>query len=102
MGSGTRPVDDEIGICRQGLNHPVEIRLQAPTAQTSALEDTDVLHYVLDIEIVPTFDWLGGTNTISVRSLIDGLSTFQIRLHDTFDITSVLVDGSPAACSGEA
>src|SRR5574337_539486 len=33
--------------------------------------DTDVLHYQLDLEIRPTDHWLGGSNTMRVRSLVD-------------------------------
>jgi hypothetical protein len=95
-GGAGGPVDDEIGICKQGRAQLGEINLRAPAAQSGVVDDTDVLHYVLDIEIVPSSDWLGGTNTITVRSLIDGLTTFQIRLRDNFNITSVQVDGVPA------
>jgi hypothetical protein len=95
-GGSAGPADDDIGICRQGLAQLGRIELRQPSAQAVALEDTDVLHYVLDIEIVPGLNSLGGTNTISVRSLIDGLATFQIRLRDNFNITSVEVEGVPA------
>ncbi|MHC4970541.1 MAG: hypothetical protein ACYTF4_18265, partial [Planctomycetota bacterium] len=93
-GGATKPVDDELGICRQGMAHLGDGEPQAPTAL--ALEDTDVLHYVLDIDVVPAFNWLGGNNTITVRSLVNRLTKFQIRLRENFDITSVLVDGAPA------
>jgi aminopeptidase N len=95
-GGTAGPLDDEIGICKQGRAQLGEIDLRAPATQSGVADDTDVLHYVLDIEIVPSSDWLGGTNTITVHSLIDGLTTFQIRLRDNFNITSVQVDGVPA------
>jgi hypothetical protein len=95
-GGAAGPVDDDIGICKQGRTRLGEIVMPAPAAQAGVVNDTDVLHYVLDIEVVPASDWLGGTNTITVRSLIDGLTTFQIRLRDNFNITSVQVEGIPA------
>ncbi|MHC4209849.1 MAG: M1 family metallopeptidase, partial [Planctomycetota bacterium] len=95
-GGGAGPADHEVGICRQGRPLYGDIEMRAPAAQAGVLGDTDVLHYDLDLEIVPAFTWLGGANTISVRSLIDGLTTFQVRLHDTFDITSAQVDGLAA------
>jgi hypothetical protein len=95
-GGTAGPVDNEIGICKQGRHQLGDIEMRPISAQSGVLDDTDVLHYVLDIEIDPPTTWLGGTNTMTVRSLIDGLTTFQIRLHDNFNITSVQVDGVPA------
>jgi aminopeptidase N len=92
---GAGPADDDIGICKQGMAQLGGLELRPPAAEVRALEDTDVLHYVLDIEVVPGLNSLGGTNTISVRSLIDGLVTFQVRLHDTFTISAVEIGGTP-------
>jgi hypothetical protein len=89
--------EDGLGTCKHGLAHVQRGGFGRPNAGAEAPTDTDVLHYVLDIEIVPPSDWLGGTNTITVRSLVDGLMSFQIRLHDTFNITDVQVGGSPAS-----
>lgn len=74
-------------------------RLGTKTAPPSALlasADTDVLHYHLDIELDPDLEWIGGSNTMTVRSQIDGLGVFQFRLDDAFTITAVEVDGVPA------
>jgi hypothetical protein len=60
-------------------------------------EDTDLQHYALDIEIDPVAEWIGGTNVITSRSAIDGLGTYHFRLDDTFAISTLLVDGMPAA-----
>jgi len=57
--------------------------------------DTDVLHYFLDIEINPGAEWIGGSNTMNVRSLVDGLTTFSVRLRSNFDITEMSIDGTP-------
>ena len=79
------PPDAGMGICKSGLGHAIQQEV-APAdlvagAAAPAIIDTDVLHY--DIEIVPATHWLGGTNTITVRSLIDGLTTCEIRLRET-------------------
>jgi len=55
----------------------------------------DVLHYFLDIEINPSARWLGGANTMTIRSLQDGLTTFTFRLDTTFVISDVRVGGVP-------
>ncbi|MCG3136805.1 MAG: hypothetical protein HJJLKODD_00641 [Phycisphaerae bacterium] len=58
-----------------------------------ASSDTDVLHYDLNIEINPATHWLGGSNTIQVRSLVDGLTTFRIRIRSNFSTPLVQVNG---------
>ncbi len=58
--------------------------------------DTDVLHYRLDIAVDPQGGWLGGSNTITVRSLKDGLSTFRFGLTDALTIGAINVDGAAA------
>jgi hypothetical protein len=59
-------------------------------------DDTDVLHYDLTIEVDPATEWLGGTNTITVRSLVDNLTVFRVRIADYFTLTSVTSGGVPA------
>ncbi len=59
--------------------------------------DTDILHYALDIEVDVPQQWIGGSNTMTVRSTVDGLSAFHFRVADTFNVTAVEVDGSAAA-----
>jgi aminopeptidase N len=57
--------------------------------------DTDVLHYWLDIQIDPDAAWVGGTNTMTVRSLVDNLTVFRFRLHEAFAITALRVGDVP-------
>jgi aminopeptidase N len=88
---------DDLGICKSGLLRHIsryETRRSMPLARAGDA-DTDVLHYALDIEIIPSSEWLGGSNTITVRSLIADLDTFEIRLRDTFNISMVQVNGVP-------
>ena len=57
---------------------------------------TDVLHYDLAIEIQPSTSALNGSNTMTVRSVVDGLTSFTFRLDQLFTITSVQVGGVDA------
>ncbi len=57
--------------------------------------DTDVLHYDLDIEINLAGAWIGGSNTMTIQSQVDGLMLFRFRLDTTFTITDVQVGGVP-------
>ena len=59
-------------------------------------EQTDVLHYRLDFEVVPMTRFLGGSNTMTVRCLEDGVTAFRFWLHSAMSIASVRLDGSSA------
>jgi len=59
-----------------------------------AFDDTDVLHYDLDIEIDPTNQTVTGTNVMTIRSLVSGLTEFTFRLRSNYTITSALINGS--------
>lgn len=62
-------------------------------------EQTDVLHYRLDIDVDPTARFLEGSNTMTVRCREDGVTAFRFWLHSAMSITSVRVDGSSAQWS---
>ncbi|MEW6197181.1 MAG: M1 family aminopeptidase [Planctomycetota bacterium] len=62
-------------------------------------EDTDVLHYHLDIEIVPAARSISGSNTMTIASRVAGLSVFYFRLHTALTISELTLDGVPAAWS---
>jgi aminopeptidase N len=68
-----------------------------PPIPLRGAEDTDVLHYHLDIEVRPSTEWLGGSNTMTVRSEVDGLTTFVFWLHTALGINALDVDGVPAS-----
>ncbi|MBU0638470.1 MAG: hypothetical protein KKB50_06355 [Planctomycetes bacterium] len=59
-----------------------------------AAAETDVLHYDLEIEIRPADKWLGGTNTMFVRSLVDDLTTFPIRLQQCLGPQRITLNGT--------
>lgn len=56
-------------------------------------DNTDVLHYNLNLEIVPSTTTLVGTNVMTVRCTAGGVSTITIQLHQNFGITSLTVNG---------
>ena len=60
---------------------------------------TDLLHNDLQLDIDPDQETIAGSNQMTVRSLIDGLTTFQVRLREQFDISTVLVNNTPAVWS---
>ncbi|MDX2131818.1 MAG: M1 family aminopeptidase [Planctomycetota bacterium] len=51
-----------------------------------AMADTDVISNDIDIEIFPTTEVISGSNTIRVRSLVDGLTQFTYRLRGNFTV----------------
>lgn len=59
-----------------------------------ALAETDVLHYALELEVSFGPDYLSGTNTITVRSLVDGLQVFTFRLGSQFNVSSAIINGT--------
>ncbi len=88
-------------IC--GHAHSAALRLQRAAngeqrpIYDRANNDTDVLHYDLELEIDPDTQWIGGSNTITTRSLIDGLTTFQVRIDELFTLTAVESGGVSAS-----
>lgn len=61
-----------------------------------AEEDTDVLNYFLEIELIPEYSGpdpvavrVEGVSTIMVRSTVDGLATFTVDLHAPLTIHAI-------------
>jgi hypothetical protein len=67
----------------------------APRLDRSA--DTDVQHYWLDLDVNPSTVWISGSNTMTVRSCVDDLTTFIFRLQSNFTMSAVLVGSTPVA-----
>ena len=61
--------------------------------------ETDVLHYQLELEAVPATRLLIGSNVMTVRAVADSVQRFRFRLASSYALTSVIVDGAPAAFS---
>ncbi len=70
---------------------PNEVRMSS----IEAVEDTDVLHNTLNIELAPPSNVISADNTIHVRSLSNNLTEFTFRLSDSFSIGTVTLDGRP-------
>ncbi len=60
-----------------------------------AWDDTDVLHYDLELEIKPSITRIDGTCVMTVRSRIDNLTQFEFRLRNTLAISAVEIAGTP-------
>ncbi|MCA9310273.1 MAG: Ig-like domain-containing protein [Phycisphaerales bacterium] len=58
-------------------------------------DQTDVQHYHLDLEIVPTSGTVSGTNTMTVDVIENGVTQFEFELRSNFSIASVTVGGTP-------
>ncbi len=54
---------------------------------------TDVLHYRLDLEIDPAAEYLSGSNTMTVNTLADSVTSFRFWLHSVYSITDIEVEG---------
>jgi len=69
---------------------------EAPTA-------TDVLSNDLDIEVNHAAETIAGSNTIRVRSKVNGLTQFTFMLRTQYTITSILLNGvTPASATTPA
>jgi hypothetical protein len=79
----------------------------APYGPREALSDTDLLSNVLDVEIIPSTTSIAGSNTMTVRSLVNGLSqfTFYLRsqyvVNTTGAVDSVLLNNVTTATATE-
>lgn len=67
---------------------PISV-LSAPPAD---YDDVDLLHNNLNIEIVPSTGFLGGSNVMTFKSAINGLTQVRVRLQNIFSVTAVRVN----------
>lgn len=65
-----------------------------PFGDRDYLSDNDVLNNNLDIAVDPTAGTISGSNTITVKSLVSGLTTFTFALRSNFSVTNVQVNGA--------
>ena len=101
----SEPPDEEPSVVGCGKSHAViagwdaEREGQAEGGVAEAMNETDVLHYSLDIELT-NLNTAGntctitGSNTITIKSKSASLANFTIRLRSQFNITSALINGS--------
>ncbi|GMU80990.1 MAG: hypothetical protein AMXMBFR47_08610 [Planctomycetota bacterium] len=55
--------------------------------------DTDVLHCDFEIELFPATSTVAGHNTMTVRSLAEGLTQFTFRLRSNMTVSAVTLNG---------
>ncbi len=70
--------------------------LAAPPAD---YDDVDLLHNNLSIEIKPSNAWLGGSNVMTFRSMVDGLTQVRVRLQNIFTINAIRVGPTSVGAS---
>lgn len=63
--------------------------------QQDAPVGTDVLTNNLDIEAIPATSTIAGSNTMTVKVLVDNTTIFRFRLSNNFTISSLTLDGRP-------
>ncbi len=68
-----------------------------PFVDREAFGETDVLSNSLDIAVDPTAQTISGSNTITVKSLVSGLTQFTFALRSNFTVSTVTINGVPAA-----
>ncbi|MFQ5491321.1 MAG: M1 family metallopeptidase [Phycisphaerae bacterium] len=72
-----------------------DYQAQVSSGQREALQDTDVLHCNLEIEILPgQVQNIVGSNTITIQSKSAALTQFTFRLRDQYIIDSVVINGA--------
>jgi aminopeptidase N len=65
-------------------------------ARPASWDETDALHYRLELEILPGERKLDGSNVMTIQSLREGLAAFEFRLDSRLTITAVEVNGAAA------
>jgi len=70
--------------------------LPATEGAGAPASQTDVLHNDLSVTVDPAAGSLTGANTMTIRSLADGLTEVGVRISDQFSLPQVLVDGAAA------
>lgn len=65
-----------------------------PRDPDELFSDTDVLHYQIDIELLPAAYQIQGTTTLTVKSLVEGLTQFSFKLHSNQTISSTFINGA--------
>lgn len=71
----------------------------ALTPPPADYDDVDLIHNDLRLEINPATQWIGGSNVMTLRSAINGLTQVRVRLQNIFGITSALVGTTPVGVS---
>ncbi|MBN2489585.1 MAG: M1 family metallopeptidase [Planctomycetes bacterium] len=71
--------------------------LVAVLATAAAADDTDLLHVKLDMDVNPTTQVVTATAIHSVQAAQDDVKEYGLRLHRSFVVSAVKVNGNPAS-----
>lgn len=58
------------------------------------LGDTDLMHCDFEIELFPDTETVSGNNTMTIRSLVDGLTQFTFNLRSNMTVSAVTLNGT--------
>ena len=94
-GEGTLDGCSRVKTERAHLSEKTEA-LRIKSSNDPLTGQTDVLHYRLDFEVDPATEYLRGSNTMTVRAVVDDVSVFRFWLHTAFSITALEVGGETA------
>lgn len=73
--------------------------LKTATLADANQSSFDVRYYGIDVSIDYPSEWIEGFVDCKIVSLVSGLNAVDLNLHDDLTVTSVTVNGSPAAYS---
>lgn len=84
-------------LLRAAFEHGMMPSLEKPLwlRKLEGLTDTDVISCNVDLEPGFAGGTLAGSNTMSIRSLVNGLNQFHFRLADNLGPSSVTLNGTP-------
>ena len=100
------PLDPMVHTHGPGCDHCAQMKrtllAEAPllprdAADRAADNETDVLHYDLDITITPASQNIAGSNTMTIRAAAASVSDMDIQLSSSFTIGSITIGGSPVS-----
>lgn len=79
---------------RAAMGLPIGENSAPAYGDREAFTDTDLLTVDLDIEIDPATGNIAGSNTMRVRALVNGVSTFTFMLRSNYTVSGVTINGS--------
>lgn len=65
-----------------------------PRGPNDSYGDTDVQHYKIEVELLPAGPTVQVTTTMTVKSLVNGLTQFRYQVYSALTISSVLINGA--------